>query len=122
MCQVLMIERVASLCGWVKTTFAEHGCKVTRVLHVKQAEIALNQCHFDLVLIASENTALCLPDIKVLRHQTVAPMIALLPPESEFDDASLYQCGVDKCVCNSIDRTSLWEAAQSVLSQPAEVK
>lgn len=111
--ELLLIEAVTSPCGWIKSTLSEYGCKVTRVLHVKQAERALNQVHFDLILLAGEGGLPCLTDVKRLRATTDLPIVVLLPQNHIADELSLRRAGVDKLIDASIPRHKLWEEAKT---------
>lgn len=110
--ELLLIEAVTSPCGWIKSTLSGYGCKVTRVLHVKQAERALNQAQFDLILLAGEGGLPCLTDVKRLRATTDLPIVVMLPQTQAAYESSLRLAGVDKLVDASISRHKLWEEAQ----------
>ncbi|CZF83174.1 DNA-binding response regulator [Grimontia kaedaensis] len=111
--ELLLIENVLSPCGWIKSVLAEHGCKVTRVLHVKQAERALSQTRFDMILLAGEGTLPCVTDVKRLRQSTSLPVVVMLPQTNSDDESHLYYVGVDGLVSASMPRNELWEVAKT---------
>ncbi|WP_407333349.1 DNA-binding response regulator [Enterovibrio sp. 27052020O] len=115
--ELLLIESRLSPCGWVKTTFSQHGCKVTRVLHVKQAERALRQCKFDVVLIASEGVLPCMTDVRRLRESTTLPLLVLMPSATETNQTDLIQAGVDTLICDNIAREALWPEVEHLLNR-----
>lgn len=112
--ELLLIETVTSPCGWIKSTLSDYGCNVTRVLHVKQAERALRQAHFDLILLAGEGVLPCLTDVKRLRVATDLPVIVVLPQTCAIDETSLLVAGVNKLINVSIPRHALWEETKTV--------
>ncbi|MEZ8142912.1 hypothetical protein A1OO_11310 [Enterovibrio norvegicus FF-33] len=115
--ELLLIESRLSLCGWVKTTFSQHGCKVTRVLHVKQAERALQQYNFDLVLIASEGVLPCMTDVRRLRESTALPLLVLMPNATKANQTDLFRAGVDQLICDNIAREALWPQVENLLNR-----
>ncbi|CZF85593.1 hypothetical protein [Grimontia marina] len=112
--ELLLIENVLSPCGWIKSVLSEHGCKVTRVLHVKQAERALSQSRFDMVLLAGEGALPCVTDVKRLRQSTTLPVVVMLPQASSEDESHyLHYVGVNGLVSASMPRNKLWEIAKT---------
>ncbi|PKF48757.1 hypothetical protein [Enterovibrio nigricans] len=116
MCEVLLIEQMVSPCGWVKKTFAEQGCKVTRVLHANQALLAMRQTSFDLLVMAYDDATVCLLDVDRLKALSLLPLMVLLPDSETKDedpDLGLY---VDCLVSDAIPRERLWIEAQAALA------
>lgn len=111
--ELLLIENVLSPCGWMKSVLAEHGCKVTRVLHVKQAERALSQTQFDMILLAGEGALPCMTDVKRLRQSTSLPLVVMLPQTSAEDLSTLHCAGVNGLVSATSSRDELWETAKT---------
>ncbi|WP_281543523.1 DNA-binding response regulator [Grimontia sp. SpTr1] len=111
--ELLLIENVLSPCGWMKSVLAEHGCKVTRVLHVKQAERALSQTRFDMILLAGEGALPCVTDVKRLRQSTSLPLVVMLPQTSAEDLSTLHYAGVNGLVSATSSRDELWETAKT---------
>ncbi|WP_028021492.1 DNA-binding transcriptional response regulator [Enterovibrio calviensis] len=117
--ELLLVESRLSLCGWVKTTLNQHGCKVTRVLDIQQAEWALRQCDFDLVFLASDTMLSCIADVQHVRRRSTLPLFALLPSLTETEHAALIQAGVDELICENTTRETLWTQTENWLSRVA---
>ncbi|KXF82081.1 hypothetical protein ATN88_19985 [Enterovibrio coralii] len=103
-------------CGWVKQAFAAKGCKVTRVLHVNQALLAMRQTQFDLLVLAYEDTQACLSDVDRVKSLSVLPLMVLLPDIANKEETSVVGTCVDCLVSDAIPREMLWVEAQTALA------
>ncbi|MDD1781029.1 DNA-binding response regulator [Enterovibrio sp. ZSDZ35] len=119
MCEVLLIEQMLSPCGWVKSAFVEQGCKVTRVLHIEQALLAIHQTSFDLLVMAYDDAKICLLDVERLKTVPVLPLMVLLPDRETHSEMASLGMRVDCLISDTIPRERLWLEAKTALANNA---